>query len=112
MVPVLEQDIGDDCPKMSGEPISRAPRQPEAVRKVESEQIRIGHSGLIQEFSDTVRGEVSLEGSPAAPEMGVRIPDEWIAHHVLERRFRDADQYLPSLLADPRDLPDTPEDSV
>ena len=49
-----------------------------------------GRSGLIPEFSDTVRGEVSVEGSPPNPEVIDDIPDKRVVHRVLEHCLGDA----------------------
>jgi hypothetical protein len=40
----------------------------------------VGRSGLIPEFSDTVRGEVSVEGSPPNPEVIDDIPDKRVVY--------------------------------
>src|ERR1700722_11835076 len=50
----------------------------------------VGRSGLIPEFSNTVRGEVSVEGSPPNPEVIDDIPDKRVVHRVLDHCLGDA----------------------
>jgi hypothetical protein len=38
---------------------------------------------MIPEFTDTIRGEISVEGSPPDPEVIDDIPDKRVAHRVL-----------------------------
>jgi len=49
---------------------------------------------MIPEFTDTIRGEISVEGSPPDPEVIDDIPDKRIVHRVLEHRLGEANFLL------------------
>jgi hypothetical protein len=49
---------------------------------------------MIPELTDTIRGEISVEGSPADPEVIDDIADERVIHRVLEHRHGDANFLL------------------
>ena len=49
---------------------------------------------MIPEFTDTIRGEISVEGSPPNPEVIDDIPDERVVHRVLEHRLGEANFLL------------------
>jgi hypothetical protein len=45
---------------------------------------------MIPEFTDTIRGEISVECSPPDPEVIDDIPDERVVHRVLEHGLGEA----------------------
>jgi hypothetical protein len=49
---------------------------------------------MIPEFTDTIRGEISVEGSPPDPEVINDIPDKRVVHRVLEHRLSEANFFL------------------
>jgi hypothetical protein len=49
---------------------------------------------MIPELTDTIRGEISVEGSPADPEMIDDIAHKRVVHRILEHRLREADFLL------------------
>ena len=49
---------------------------------------------MISEFTDTIRGEISVEGSPPDPEVIDDIPDKRVVNRVLEHRLGEANFLL------------------
>jgi hypothetical protein len=49
---------------------------------------------MIPEFTDTIRGEISVEGSPPDPEVIDDIPDKRVVYRVLEHRLGEANFLL------------------
>jgi hypothetical protein len=49
---------------------------------------------MIPEFTDTIRGEISVKGSPPDPEVIDDIPDKRVVHRVLEHCLGEANFLL------------------
>ena len=49
---------------------------------------------MIPEFTDTIRGKISVEGRPPDPEVIDDIPDKRVVHRVLEHRLGEANFLL------------------